>query len=198
MKSIIYAILLTITVTMSYAQESKQYQKLKKDLDFRPAYIIKNDSVKIHGLIEDKGMDYDDFKYSFIVFAKEGGTEASYSPNDILGFGYSGYKFVSDGKSFYQIVQKGSRVTLYKCNKVTNRSAPGAPGMGSMHYRSVEEQFFVKRPEENEFKQVRKRKFKLEFAAYFEDCDELVRKIQTGEYTHKDITEIVRKYNRCE
>ena len=124
-------------------------------------------------------------------FAKEDGIKTTYNPSQIIGFGFSGYKYVSDGKSFYQILQKGKRVTLYKREVMNHICTPGG------HHSSVAEYFFVKRPDESEFKEVKKRKFKQEFINYFEDCDEIVRKIQNGEYTHKDITEIVTKYNRC-
>lgn len=181
---------------MTQAQESEKYLKLKQNSNYREGYILDRDSLKIKGLIKDNLLN-EAKKYSVVTFVQMNGTTSKYYPSEIKGFGYSINDFVSDGSSFYEIIQRGKRVSLYKNVSVTNWSTPGAPGMAPMNHSSADESFYVKRSDEIHFKEVRKKNFEVEFSLYFKDCEEIVNKIQAKEYTHKDIKQIVSKYNYC-
>ena len=191
--------ILTLTIfiiNLSYGQESKKYLKFKRKDNYIEGYILNKDSIRVEGLIKDNLMN-EAKKYSVVTFVKLDGTKKNYYPSEIKGFGCSLYKLVSNNLSFYEVVNKGKKVSLYKKSYVTSWSAPGAPGMGSMTYSSSNENFYVKRDNEAIFKLVRKKNFVEEFSEYFKDCEEIMNKILSKEYTHKDIKRIVSKYNYC-
>jgi len=185
-----------LTVNLTYGQESKKYLKLKHNLNYREGYILDSDSILIKGLIKDNVMT-EVKKYSVITFVEVDGTKKKHYPNGIKGFGYSSHKFVSDNSLFYEVEQKGRRVSLYKNLSVSTWSAPGAPGMPSTTHSTSREDLYVKRDNERTFKLVKRNNFTEEFSEYFKDCEEIVRKILAKEYTHKDIKKIVSKYNHC-
>lgn len=177
------------------AQESKKYLKLKSSYKYREGYIIDKDSIKVKGLIKDN-LASNSKKYSIVNFVEIDGTKKRYYPNDLKGFGYSIYKFVSDKSLFYQIVEIGGDVNLYK-NVSEKRSIVAGVNNMSMSYSSSIERFYLKRKNETTFKLVTKKRFKEEFSKYFEGCDEIVNDILNEKITYKDIRTIVRKYNYC-
>lgn len=188
--------LLILTAAITQGQESSKYNKLKESVNYREGYILDSDSNKVNGLIKDHLLN-DAKKYTAIVFVHLDGEKKKYYPSDIKGFGYSMYKFASDNASFYEVVQSGKKVTLFKKLSVDSWSAPGAPGMPLKRSYTINEDFYVKRDNEKDFKLVRKKKFIEEFSEYFKDCEKIVSKIQSEEYTHKDIKQIVSEYNYC-
>lgn len=196
MKSTLALALLILSVNLAHSQESKKYLKLKQDYNYREGYILDKDSMKVNGLIKAHMMN-EAKKYSIVTFVQTDGTKKKYYPSGIKGFGYSIYEFVSDNSSFYEVVSKGRKVSLYKNLSVSSWSSPGAPGMAPVTYSSTIEDLYVKRDNETTFKLVRKKNFAVEFSEYFKDCEEIVNKIIAKEYTHKDIERIVSKYNHC-
>lgn len=138
-----------------YGQESKKYLKLKANYNYREGYIITLDSTREEGLIKDYLREVK--KYSVVTFVNKKGAKNKYYPNEIRGYGYAFYRFVSSKSSFFEIVKSGNRVSLYKNISVSSWSVPGAPGMAPMTYTSQGESFFVKKPGENTFKWVRKK-----------------------------------------
>ena len=196
MKLIITLVLLMSTLSIGCAQESKRYLKLKQNTSYWEGYVLNRDSVKITGLVKDNLLN-DTKKYSVVTFVQKDGTKLKLYPNTIKGYGYSNHSFISNGSSFLENVQHGRRLSLYKNATVTSWSAGGAPGMAPMTHTNVKENFYVKRSNESVFKEVRKKNFKQDFSNYFKDCEEVSNKILNEEYNHKDISEIVRKYNYC-
>jgi hypothetical protein len=187
---------LVLVAHLTYSQEeSKKYLRLKQNLNYRDAYILNRDSVKIDGIIRDN--IFDTHKYSSINFVHKNGIKRKYFPNEIRGFGYSIYKYESDNSSFYEIVEKGKKVTLYMRKSVSTYSVPAGPGMGNVAHSYSTDEYFLKRPGEKSLMMVKKKDFKKEFSSYFGDCDELTLKILSGELTYKDIKEIVQAYNYC-
>lgn len=136
--------------------------------------------------------------YSMVTFVHQNGTKRKYYPRNIKGYGYSMYKYESDGRLFYEIVVSGKKANLYKRIYQSSTMMPGGAGMPAMTTTSSSENFYVRKINETEFKQVMKKKFKEEFAAYFEDCADLASDISEEKVTHKDIRSLVRKYNFCQ
>jgi hypothetical protein len=190
------ALVIVIFANLSHAQESEKYIKLKQNYSYNEGYILDKDSMKIEGLIKEGALS-EAKKYAVVNFVHKDGTRKKYYPADIKGFGHSGDTFVSDNDSFYEIIQTGKKVTLYLNVSANYWTAPGAPGMAPITHSSIDESFFVKRPNEKAFTLVRKRKFKEDFSKYFADCPAVASNILTGEFTHKDIEEIVSMYNSC-
>jgi hypothetical protein len=196
MRLIIILFLSFVPNFLTQAQENEKYLKLKRKYNYREGYILDRDSLKIKGLIKEN-IQNETKKYSVVTFVQLNGKKSQYHPSEIKGFGYSIYDFVSDGSSFYEVIQSGKRVSLFKHVSVFRWSTPGAPGMAPAIGSTTDESLYVKRHNEVRFKEVRRRNFEVEFSAYFKDCKEIVDKIQTKEYTHKNIKQIVTTYNYC-
>ncbi|TRX48726.1 hypothetical protein FNH22_28610 [Fulvivirga sp. M361] len=197
MKPTLFFVLIPLLITTSVnAQASKKYQKLRKNYHYREGYIITKDSTKITGLIK-YSIYFEAKKYGLVNFVHTDGKKRKYYPKDLNGYGHSIHKFVSDNSRFYEIVQTGKNIGLYKNISVTSWSTPGPNGTGPMTYSSSDESLYVKRSMDNSFKLVRKKKFKEEFSRYFEDCPALSSEIQHGRLTHEDISRIVIQYNHC-
>ena len=189
-------ILLFGLTSICRAQESAKYLKLKKTPEYRTGYVLTHDSVTIQGLIK-RNFNNKASNYSIVKFVHTDGSKEKYYPSNILSFGYSYRKFVSDKLSFYEIIHSGKNVTLYKNVSSSSWSTPGAPGMGSTTYYSTNENFYVKRDCERTFTKVRKKRFKEDFSAYFNDCESIRTQILEDQVTYKDIKTIVRNYNAC-
>jgi hypothetical protein len=183
---------------LALSQDSKSYLKNLEKSNFHSGYIINKDSVKIEGLIKEFSNLNEGRKYLEVVFITKEGEKINYSPKMIKGYASGGYTFVSFNDSFYERVSNGPKVQLYKKLVSNTYSAPAAPGsFGSQSYKTKNEVFFVKRINDSELIEVKKRKFNEVFAEFFKDCDSLEKKIQNKEYTQKDIKKIVREYNWC-
>lgn len=179
----------------AHSQESKDYLKNKDKWNYRKGYIINRDSVKIAGLLK-QFSDLNDIKRYFeVVFIPKDGSKISYNPRDIKAYGYSIYTFVSFSDSFYELVNKGSKVELYK--KIVDVTHVGYGNPGALTYRNSNEVFFVRKPSEPKLTEVKKRKFDEVFSLYFEDCPVVGSKILHKEMTEKDIEKIVKEYNWC-
>ena len=188
MKKTIFIILLTIVGNLTYGQESKKYLEVKKNYNYREGYILNKDSVRVKGLIFNNRMK-ELRKYSVVTFVDLNGTKKKYHPNQLKGFGYSIFEFVSDNKLFYEVIQKGKKVSLYKILSANSVSY----GMST----ATIENFYVKRTNETSFKLVKKSKFQEEYSNYFKDCENVAAEILNKELDYKDIDTIVRRYNAC-
>jgi hypothetical protein len=177
-------------------QESELYLKYRDNFKFIKGYIIRNDSDKIDGLLKDP-IDDEASKYSSVVFIPKTGKKMTLYPKDILEYGYLSYTFVSYDNSFYELVQNGPKLKLYKkSKKVLNTSSYGPQGQGSVS--SIDREiFYLKKANEEEFIEFRKRDFDEKASEYFGDCKNLYSKIVSKELTFKDLPEIVRKFNWC-
>lgn len=183
--------------SFSQQKESKRYLRFKKKYNYREGYVINNDSSIIEGLLK-IGSSSDSRVYSSLTFVSKAGDKSKYMPSDLKGFGYSFYEYISDHNKIYKIEQKGRKVSLYVSVSTSSWTSPGAPGMGPATYSTSSEDFYVKKPDDDEFKLVRKKKFAKQFSDYFSDCEEVKEDILKEKLTHKDIEKIVRKYNFCD
>lgn len=194
MKLIWSIFLVSVSFCLS-AQESKKYLKYKSKINWTEGYVLLKDSSKIEGLIREYTLN-EVKKYTSVSFMNIKGDKREYYPADALEYGVRFSKrYFSNNHYFFERITKGIKVSLYKKMSVNSWSAPGAPGMGSTSYSASQEDLFVKKIGEAEYKYVRKKNFNSEFSAYFEDCDNLKTKIQNKEFTHKDIKKIVSEYN---
>lgn len=196
MKFTLTLTLFFLIVTSVNGQESKKYMKLKRKLQYQEGYIVSKDSIKVEGLIKDQIMN-ENKKFSKVTFVQKDGTKESYFPNEIRGFGYSMYRYVSDSSSFYEILSKTKKIGIYRKLTSTFYTTPSPFGTFEAINSSTLENLYIKRDSESTFKLVRRRNFIEDFSEYFKDCPEIVEKITTKEYTHKDIKKIVSLYNRC-
>jgi hypothetical protein len=172
------------------SQESDDYKKFKENVDYREAYIVDKSGNKVAGLIKNK----DDIQSTAMVFIPIDGEKRAYYPQDIIEFGFTNAKYVSVGELFLEVVKEGRKVSLCRTLAMNHRHQPGAAGgTGSVHAYQAED-YFVKKPNEQGYTQV-KRNFKKTFAEYFGDCEILKRKIEREELTSKDINKIVDRYN---
>ena len=214
-----YALLLLIAmliISFAKGQESENYTKLKNNYNYYEGYIITKDSVKIEGLIklrlmeeklmEEKLMEErliekqqmeDSKNFSLIFLVNKDGQKTKYKPADLIEFTYSNKKFVSDKSSFYQIIFAGNKMSLYKHMSSITYNWPGLTGTPGYTFSAITEDLYVKRPHEIAFKPVKKKKFKIEFANYFSDCESIKLNIENETYTVEDIEEIVQNYNWC-
>ncbi|MEN8250205.1 MAG: hypothetical protein ABFS32_14830 [Bacteroidota bacterium] len=196
-KSIILSILVLTFNSVVNGQESKKYLKLKaNNYRYQEGYVVYHDSTVREGLVKYNFIS-EAKKHSVVIFFGTDGVKRTYHPYELKSYGYTRHKFVSDNRSFYEIVQAGEKVSLYKLVVVSTYSTGAPPGMGASSFSSESENLYVKRPDEKEFKYVRKKKFKEEFSKYFEDCEILRDEIKSGSITHKNIKSIVIKYNNC-
>lgn len=184
-------------VVCAYGQESKKYLKLKANYSHQEGYIIKNDSSVVKGLIKD-GYLNEAKPYSVVNFVDIHGEKEKYHPRDLKGFGYSMMSFVSDGESFFQLIYRGAKMSLYKNISVSTSVRPIVPGTVPVMYSTTHEELYVKRPDEISYKWVKKKDFAGEFSKYFADCASLETDISNKNLTHEDIRSIVRRYNHCE
>jgi hypothetical protein len=180
------------------AQESKKYLKYKSKINWTEGYVKLNDSSMVEGLIREYTLN-EVKRYSTVSFINKQGEKTVYYPVDLLEYRIRfSKKFFSNNHYFFERVSKGERVSLYKKKSANSWSVPGAPGMGSTTYSNSQEELFIKKVGEPEYKYVRKKNFDNEFSAYFSDCNTLKNKIQHEELTHKDIKKILNEYNyRC-
>ncbi len=106
-----------------------------------------------------------------------------------------------------QVVTKG-KVTLYKVNSSgmtpMNMGGPGGFGAAPVmyHHYSINSYYVQKEGEQVVTHlgstELFSKNFKKAASTYFQDCSELVEKIQNKEYKKKDIENVVRFYNeRC-
>lgn len=187
MKLTSLSVFLLILLTNGISQDSSNYFNKKNNYKYSEGYIVTKDSTRIEGLIKNEQF-FEVNRFRFVTIIAKDGNKFSFFPSEVIEYGYSNYKFVSDDSKFYQIVKTGNKVSLYR-NLYQN---PYNPSVGGS------EIFYVKKTNESVYKMVKKNKFKVEFAEYFGDCESLKLKIQNKELTHKNIVEIVSKYNWCQ
>lgn len=128
-----------------------------------------------------------------IVFIPINGEKRTFFPNEISEFGTLSDKYVSNEKLFFEVIKEGKKVSLYRTLVWKFRSDPS--NLNKVTERYEDEDFYIKRSSETEFKQVKGLNFKVKFGEYFADCVYLKAKIEMGEYTIKDIEKIVYSYN---
>ncbi|MEL7002615.1 MAG: hypothetical protein AAFN93_07745 [Bacteroidota bacterium] len=197
MKNLICLTLLVLVVSLVHGQESKKYLKYKNNVKYRTGYVLHKDSVKVKGLVKESLFN-EAKKHSSVTFVHKDGRKVIFFPNQILGYGYSIYKFESTNSRFLKVVSSGRKVSLYENLSYSTYSTPGVGGGPATSFTTKDENFLVRRAGDTNFKLVRKRKFSQEFSKYFERCEELKKLILNKELTHKDIKTIVRRYNRCD
>jgi hypothetical protein len=178
------------------AQESARYLKFKNKYNYSRGYIIAIDSSKVEGLVKSR-FGSGSARYSSVIFMSKEGKKSRYYPHEIWEYGDRVNSYASDGGSFYERVQSGPKVELYKRLSTNSWSSPGGPGMPSNHYSTESEDFYVRKMNERRFRLVKKRRFEETFAEYFGDCDAVKNSILKKEFTHKDIRKIVLHYNNC-
>jgi hypothetical protein len=198
MKISITLLLLTLTLT-SYAQESEKYQALKAKSKYKEGYVITTDSVKTKGLIKDFFSKAR--QYAEVSFVKLDGTQISYMPSELIGFGYSGHEFAANMAAFYKVIIAGENVSLYQSMTRSMDGANYSYGYGygyDYSHTSNSTDLYFRKTGEKSFKWIRKKKFSEVFSTYFEDCAPLKSKIINGELGRGDIDAILDGYNNCQ
>lgn len=194
-KSTLSLLLILLSISFSYSQESRKYLRIKKNNpDYLQGYILNKGAVRIEGLVKDNVLN-ETGKYSRVTFIFQDGTKARFRPDGIKGFGFWVYDYVSDDAKFYEVVQRGKKVTLYK----RLREIPHPKSLESCFYDDftiIVEDFYLKRVHEGVFKPVNEEGFNKEFSEYFADCEKTANKIRNEELTYADILEVVKQYNR--
>jgi hypothetical protein len=185
MKAILVFALFSIIFSVS-AQESDKYLKYKENENYSEGYIVDFQGNGTHGVIHCRKGN------GSIVFVSLAGEKKILYPSDIQRFDLQGTKFVSDGNSFYEVIQEGKGVSLYKKTVVSmtvsiNSAAPN-PGFNE------NEVTYLKKTNDKVFSEVNKLNFKKKFSEYFGDCEQLKSKIESKELRYKDIEEIIYIY----
>ncbi len=189
-------ILIVFTVlfsfTFGYTQDSKKYLKYQSNYNYREGYIVDNNGLKINGLIKDNN---EASQYIKVVFVRKDGQKKTLKPSDISAYGFFRSKFVSDQKQFYEIVNEGTRISLYKVLQYTFVPFAGQIGSSVGGVRNETKSYYLKKPNEAKYLLLNKKKFKEDLTNYFSNCELLKLKIQNGELTEKDLEKIVYIYN---
>ncbi len=175
-------------------QDSKTYLKYKDNYLYDKGYVIDLDSNKIYGLIKGSLTD-DTQKYSSIVFVPKEGKRSILYPKDIIAYSYLMYTFISYNNSFYEVVENGPKVVLYKkSKKILNTNSPQA----QMYSGGIDKEiYFIKKVNETELIEFKKKDFDEISSTYFGDCKNLIIKINSKKLTYKNLPEIVKEYNWC-
>jgi hypothetical protein len=104
-------------------------------------------------------------------------------------------KYISVRKVFYEEKKCGPRVCLYKTESLIHHYSPGFGGSAPSGFSTENAYFYFKKVDE--FDLIRRKEFAEQFSEYFSGCPSLKDRMQKGEVTHKDYSEIMRAYNWC-
>jgi hypothetical protein len=165
------------------AQESKKYLKYKDDPDYSQGYIIDIQGKETPGLIHMRRGNFT------IAMVDLNGEKKSYDPSQLKSYVTSGATYFSDGSSFFEFIQGGEKVWLFKKQVIAVGNQQISPGF------SEREVFYVKKVTETKFTAVTKFNFKNKFSEYFSDCKELASKIENNDFNYNNLEEIVYFYN---
>jgi hypothetical protein len=177
------------------AQASEKYLSLKEKYNYNEGYIITINDQKVEGLIY--GSAQNPSNNIQMLFVHKSGVKEKYRPKHLREYGFSHYKFVSDSKYFYQVIDTGPKVNLYVSHQTQNWSYGGHYGAAPTSSTSTKDYIYVKKTGESTFTRVRRMNFKEDFSRYFGDCDMIKEEILKKNLTFSDIEKIVRDYNYC-
>ncbi len=184
MKKILLVIIFVYIVKLCYSQT-----------DFRKGFIVKHDSDTTYGLINIREGEN---SYSNCQFKESENTNSiNYSPEDILGYGFSDYKYYksmniemvdsSFKKVFIEMLVKG-RVSLYKYRD-------------TFYVQKMDSSLF-KLTNEEKIKEINGRAYTYYDKMYIKiltillfDCEELRSRIDGTKLYEKSITNLIVKYN---
>jgi hypothetical protein len=173
--------------------ESKRYTRLKQKANYQTGYVVLNDYSKLEGLFK---IGFGDHPSSSIVdFVSKDGTKIYYYPKDLMEYSYSGYRMLSNGKQFFELIRQGKKINLYKNTKIISHGFD--PKMGGGVLREVECYYFKKKDEEELIYITGRQKFRNTFSEYFSDCPELKNKILDKSLKSKNWMEIFEIYENC-
>ncbi len=184
------------------AQESANYLKYKKNLNYRDGYIIDSEGLQVDGLVKEQNEDKIAYQ---VIFVNKEGVKKKYKPSQIQGYGYSVYKFVSGSKMFLQVVSEGKRIGIYKAFTSTTYMTI-RPGSGVGTFKTEAERFYFKKVNDtklyefqtkhlNSISLGKSNKIDMKLAEYFADCESLKTRIANGELTSNDYNKIAYHYN---
>ncbi len=182
------------------AQESENYLKYKKNLNYRDGYIIDRGGKKIEGLVKEQNEDKIAYQ---VIFVNKAGAKKKYKPSQIRGYGYSVFNFVSNSKIFLEIVKEGKRIGIYKAltESINYGGLSGAAPMKSQYevyfFKKTNELVFFKFKSEgvNSIRLGKSNKVDKDLVEYFSDCESLKARIANGELTSNDYDKIAYHYN---
>ncbi|NOS91910.1 MAG: hypothetical protein HOP30_08305 [Cyclobacteriaceae bacterium] len=183
-----------------FAQESADYEKYKKSLNYWDGYIIDKGGQKIEGLVKD--LNEEKVAYQ-VVFVNKAGAKKKYKPSQIRGYGYSVYKYVSNSKIFLEVVSEGKRIGIYKAltESINYGGLSGTAPMKSQsegyYFKKTNEVVFFEFKAEavNSIRLGKSKKVDKKLVEYFSDCESLKTRIASGELTSNDYNKIAYHYN---
>ena len=191
---------------LSQGQETAKYLRLKATYNYKEGYIISFDTIKIIGLIK-TNISRDEKKYEEVIFVHQDCSKKKYKPLDIIGYGYSSYRYESSLFSFLRIVQTGKHLNLYRTRTDNLNGGKMAysssnPFLPSFNYASMEpietkETYYVRKTNRSNFMRVDAYNFKGVMSMLAKDCPELLMDIKNETLTYVNISRVVRMYNLC-
>jgi hypothetical protein len=179
--------LLLLQVVIAKAQNPDKIDRLK-DRGYSDGFVTFKDGNGANGLTRYHSAHTVDF-------ISADGKRTRYKAKKVSGFDRAGTRFVTIGRSFYEIIQEGKRITKYKKTVAyrtgtTRVEAEFSPS--PMHF--VTEIFYIKK-NNGELLQIQEDYFLENFSRYFSDCPELSKRIKNKELRYEDLDQIIYVYN---
>ena len=174
---------------IAFGQTSKKYEKYLEKRNYQLGYIETVDGRRIEGLVK----DISGFReYAKVVFVSEEGVKKAYYPYQLKAYGTKQEQYESNLHHFLRVVDEANGIGLYK--RSVNERKPSSDYSSPATYDSFANVYYVKRSGEEEFLEVRRRRFAETFSGYFADCPKLQEKIQKEAITEQQAEEMVRIY----
>jgi hypothetical protein len=188
---------------------SKKYERLL-DGGYAKGYIVTNDSDTLNGILKFRKNSTDEV--SSLWFFNSEGKRNYIEPLDITGLKCGYLKYYSNEGSIFLILYEGDHIDLVK--NVTAMSNMQIIRDFALSYVENETNgylsaefldplipefplLFLRFKEDQRYVEIRRKDFKSNYAQIFEDCNEVVVKIDNGDYEYKDLNSLVREFDSC-
>lgn len=192
-------------------RDSEKYERLISKNGFEEGYIVSMNGDTLNGLIKFRSNSFKEI--SSFWFYNDKGKRTYVEPMDVKGLKCGYLKYHSHEGSIFLIVYEGRKVDLVKNVTVTN-------GLGLIRELSLSyiehvtdgrltvefwdlivpnvNLFWMLHKEEQEYIEIRKKDFTANYAEIFDDCNELVTRIEEESYQFNDLNTVIREYDFCD